>query len=200
MIFDPALLQKYRLAFLKLRAISGSSRFFILNIIRTNESINVGKIVSIANIEQPIVSQLLSVLKKANFVKVRADKKEKHYSLNQAEIDSIIAFSVAFTENNKKADVILSDCYPQILQAYSSLKYLLNPGRMILLEFLDKKGETTVGELSEATQLSQSIVSQNLSVLKNLGVANNRLEGRKSIYFLNKNALAEYKYLIEKHF
>ena len=34
MIFDPILLQKYRLMYLKLRAITGPSRYYILNIIK----------------------------------------------------------------------------------------------------------------------------------------------------------------------
>jgi len=200
MIFDPKTLQKYRFAFLKLRAISGSSRYFILNIVRTNEPINVTGIVSISKMEQPIVSQLLSVLKKSEFVVSTSQKKEKIYSINHKEIKKIIAFCAEFSNQKTKSNAELSDSYTQIFQTYNALKYLLNPGRMILLEFLNKKGEMTVGQLTEETKLSQSIVSQNLSVLKNLNVVSNKIEGRKSIFFLNQDVLNRYKVLIEQTF
>ena len=68
MIFDPILLQKYRLMYLKLRAITSPSRYYILNIIKNNPEINVTGLVEITNMEQPIVSQHLAVLKKASLV------------------------------------------------------------------------------------------------------------------------------------
>jgi ArsR family transcriptional regulator, virulence genes transcriptional regulator len=200
MIFDPNILQKYRLAFLKLRAISGSSRFFILNIIRINEPVNVTKIVEISGLDQPIVSQLLSVLKKAEFIQSVSNKKEKFYSINSAQINNIIGFCAEFCSQKEKVDSELSDSYTQIFKTYNDLKYLLNPGRTILVEFLDKKGELSVNEMVEITNMSQSIISQNLAVLKNLGVVQNRIEGRKSIYSLNKITLDRYEKLIVQYF
>lgn len=200
MIFDPIILQKYRLAFLKLRAISGSSRFFILNIILKNEPINVTKIGEISGLEQPIVSQLLSVLKKAEFIQSVSYKKENKYSINSTQIKNIIGFSAEFCNQIEKSKAELNDSYTQIFKTYNDLKYLLNPGRTILLEFLEKKGELAVSELVEMTKMSQSIISQNLSVLKNLGVVTNRIEGRKSIYCLDKATLDRYEKLIVKYF
>lgn len=200
MIFDPNILQKYRLAFLKLRAISGSSRFFILNIILKNEPINVTKIGEISGLEQPIVSQLLSVLKKAEFIQSVSDKKENKYSINSPQIKNIIGFSAEFCNQIEKSNAVLNDSYTQIFKTYNDLKYLLNPGRTILLEFLEKKGELAVSELVEMTKMSQSIISQNLSVLKNLGVVTNRIEGRKSIYSLDKMTLDRYEKLIVQYF
>lgn len=200
MIFDPIILQKYRLAFLKLRAISGSSRFFILNIILKNEPINVTKIGEISGLEQPIVSQLLSVLKKAEFIQSVSYKKENKYSINSLQIKNIIGFSAEFCNQIEKSNAELNDSYTQIFKTYNNLKYLLNPGRTILLEFLEKKGELAVSELVEMTKMSQSIISQNLSVLKNLGVVTNRIEGRKSIYCLDKATLDRYEKLIVHYF
>lgn len=200
MIFDPNILQKYRLAFLKLRAIAGSSRFFILNIVLKNEPINVGKIGEISGLDQPIVSQLLSVLKKAEFIQSVAQKKENHYSINSPQIKNIIGFCAEFCNQKEKSNADLNDSYTQIFKTYNELKYLLNPGRTILLEFLDKKGELSVSELVEMIKMSQSIISQNLSVLKNLGVVTNRIEGRKSIYSLDKTTLDRYEKLIVQYF
>lgn len=200
MIFDPKILQKYRLCFLKLRAISGSSRFYILNIVRVNQPINVTKIVEISGLEQPIVSQLLSVLKKADFISCVSKKKEKIYSINDVQIMSVIGFSAEFCDQKEKNSSELNDSYTQIFKAYTDLKSLLNPGRTILLEFLNKKLEMSVGELVEHTKMSQSIISQNLSVLKNLNVVENRMEGRKSIYSLYKETLDRYEKLIVKYF
>ncbi len=100
----------------------------------------------------------------------------------------------------EKSNAELNDSYTQIFKTYNDLKYLLNPGRTILLEFLEKKGELAVSELVEMTKMSQSIISQNLSVLKNLGVVTNRIEGRKSIYCLDKATLDRYEKLIVKYF
>jgi DNA-binding transcriptional ArsR family regulator len=200
MIFDPNILQKYRLAFLKLRAIAGSSRFFILNIVLKNEPINVTKIGEVSGLDQPIVSQLLSVLKKAEFIQSIAQKKENHYSINSFHIKNIIGFCAEFCNQKEKSKAELNDSYTQIFKTYNDLKYLLNPGRTILLEFLEKQGELSVSELVEYTKMSQSIISQNLSVLKNLGVVENRIEGRRSMYILNKKTLDRYQALILKYF
>lgn len=200
MIFDPKTLQQYRLAYLKLRAISGSARYMMLNIIQTNAGINVGQIVEKSKLEQPIVSQLLSVLRKADFVYAEANQKEKKYYINAEEIERMIAFASYISETNLPSKQGLANNYTILQTAYKTLKTLLNPSRMILVDILSKYGEKSVNEIAELTRQPQPVVSQNLSVLKTLLIVLAQPLGRKSIYRLNPDVLARYKTGLDRFF
>lgn len=200
MIFDPEILTKYRLLYLKLRALSGSSRFFILNIIRVHQPINVSEIIKLSKLDQPIVSQLLSVLRKAEFVKSVAVKKEKHYQLNEEEVQGILEFCTNALTRKESENMLLSDYYTEIQQTYHLLKHLLHPNRMTLLEYLYKTKKSNISQLVEISNLPQSIVSQNMSLLKTLGVIHHSVQGRNSFYELNNNALDHLRISIEKYF
>ena len=198
MIFDPEVLTKHRLAYLKLRAISGSSRFYVLNIVRANGRISVSEIVQKSGIEQPIVSQHLSVLKKAGFVIAEKQKKEVFYQINHIEIDKMIRFSRKITNLPQHESNNLNDNYPEILKAYQNLKYLISRERIILLEFIEKKQEISVGALVELSSQSQSMVSQNLGILRNLHFVSFKQDGKSSIYFLNREEINRYKKALEQ--
>ncbi|MFN5849249.1 MAG: ArsR/SmtB family transcription factor [Chitinophagales bacterium] len=189
MIFDPIRLQKFRLMFLKLRAISGSSRYFILNIINNQELISVGKLVELTNMDQPIVSQHLAVLKKADLVFAKALKKERHYCINKSELDKLVFFCQRLRGENEEIAVELNNAYSRVLEAYKYFKFLLHPGRMSLIEIMNRRGLSSVNELAEISKQSQSIASQNLKVLKDLALLIKKEDGRRIIYSLNKERI-----------
>lgn len=62
-------------------------------------------------------------------------------------------------------------------------KALADPARLRLLVEL-RKGEMTVGELVEATELGQANVSKHLALLHQLGYVRRRKEGLFSYYML----------------
>jgi len=181
MIFDPILLQKYRLMYLKLRAITGPSRYYILNIIKNNPEINVTGLVEITNMEQPIVSQHLAVLKKASLVYSVVHLKERK--------DSLIQFCYQIRHGKGKTDLALNNAYSTLLEGYRYLKFLLQPGRLVLMELLDRTQGSSVNELSELSKQSQSIASQNLKILTKLGVIAKKTEGRKSLFYINNERM-----------
>lgn len=189
MIFDPVLLQKYRLMYLKLRAISGSSRYYLLNVIKNNPEVNVTGLVEITNMEQPIVSQHLAVLKKANLVYSIAQLKERKYAIHLEELNSLIQFCHQIRHGKGKSDLALNNAYSTLLEGYKYLKFLLHPGRLVLMEILDRSQGSNVNELSELTKQSQSIASQNLKILTELSVVEKKTEGRKSLFYINKDRM-----------
>lgn len=187
MIFDPLRLQKYRLIYLKLRAVSGTSRFYLLSLINNQSSLNVGKIVELTNMDQAIVSQQLSVLKKADLVQVEAKKKERYYQVNRIEIEKMIALCARLRNEEDLKAIELKNAYSKIFETYKYLKLLLNPVRLALLEIIDRNGPASVNELANLSGQSQSITSQNLKLLASFDFISKKEEGRKSIYNLNSS-------------
>lgn len=199
MIFDPLSLQKYRLIYLKLRAVSGSSRFYLLSLINNQTSINVGKIVELTNMQQAIVSQHLAVLKKADLVEIKAMKKERFYCINKMEIEKMKSLCIHLKKEGALREIELKNAYSKILEAYKYFKLLLHPVRLALIEIMDRKGAASVNELAEISGQSQSITSQNLKLLLELDLISKREEGRKSIYSLNTEQLRYLHSLVEKY-
>lgn len=59
---------------------------------------------------------------------------------------------------------------------------LADPTRRALVERLMRKGEHTVGALTEHAGISQPAVSKHLAVLKGAGLVDGRREGRETYY------------------
>lgn len=69
--------------------------------------------------------------------------------------------------------------------------------RLWLLELLTG-GERSVGELMEATQLGQSLVSHHLRTLRGAGLVTTRRDGRWIYYDVNQPALASAKLVLHE--
>jgi DNA-binding transcriptional ArsR family regulator len=67
---------------------------------------------------------------------------------------------------------------------------LADPTRRALFERLCRKGEQTVGALTEQAGISQPAVSKHLAVLKLAGLVRDRHEGRQTHYSAHPGALA----------
>ncbi|WP_148575348.1 ArsR/SmtB family transcription factor [Nocardioides caldifontis] len=72
----------------------------------------------------------------------------------------------------------------------TTLQALATPSRLMLLATLCE-GPATVGELVQAVAMEQSAVSQQLRVLRNLGLVEARREGRHVQYRLFDDHVAE---------
>jgi len=186
MIFDPITLQKYRLVYLKLRAVCGSSRFLIINIIRNHSQINVTKLTEITHMDQPIVSQNLAVLKKADLLVVKAQKKERLYRVDDSELSKLISFCYQLRKKEIEKEHEVKNSYTSLYEAYKYFKLLLHPGRMALVEILDRQEVASVSDLVNISRQSQSITSQNLKTLQHLGFVIKKADGRKSNYSLDR--------------
>lgn len=196
MIFLPELLHRYRHQYLRLRTLSGSKRYYIFNIIESHQPIHVGEIVRISNLSQPIVSQVISVLRKSNFVVDRQDNKKVYYSVCQEEINEMLQFCDRLLEIEESKDAILKNNYVKIHQAYHYLKHMLNSGRLVLLEILNRQGGLSVNELVEISGMKQSLVSQNIMVLNDLGCLNTIKEGKQKICTLNSAKIERLKQIL----
>lgn len=189
MIFNPDRLSGYRYAYLRLRTICNPNRFYIFNIIEQNPGWSVSEIIDSTKISQPIVSQILAVLRKSDFIVARKVKKNIYYTTNQAEIEKAILFSMNILNKNEVRDLLLKNNYATIQTAYKYLKILLHPGRLNIIDLLYKNHEMTVDQIVQITEMKQSMVSQHFSILKNLALVVNRREGKQIFYSLDKERI-----------
>lgn len=68
-------------------------------------------------------------------------------------------------------------------------KSLADPTRRALFERLCRKGEATVGVLTEGSGVSQPVVSKHLKILKQAGLVQDRQAGRHTHYSAQPSAL-----------
>ena len=69
-------------------------------------------------------------------------------------------------------------------------KAFSDPNRLIIINEL-RSGEKSVGELAQALQKSQAVVSRNLAILRNRGVVTSRREGIIVYYRLTDLKIVE---------
>lgn len=72
----------------------------------------------------------------------------------------------------------------------TTLQALAAPSRLMILGRL-REGSATVGELAAAVQMEQSAVSHQLRLLRNLGLVDGVRQGRRIVYSLYDNHVAE---------
>ncbi len=72
----------------------------------------------------------------------------------------------------------------------TTLQALATPSRLMILGRL-REGSATVGELADAVEMEQSAVSHQLRLLRNLGLVDGVRQGRKIVYSLYDNHVAE---------
>ncbi len=70
-------------------------------------------------------------------------------------------------------------------------KALSHPARLAILETLAKKATCICGEIVEVLPLAQSTVSQHLKELKEAELITGKIDGLKSCYCLNPEAIEE---------
>lgn len=78
--------EKLRASLSIMRALAHPLRMDILNLIDTQKEANVGDIYKALNIEQALASQQLRILRQAQLVITRRDKKFIYYSINYARV------------------------------------------------------------------------------------------------------------------
>ena len=80
----------------------------------------------------------------------------------------------------------------QLLARYA--KAISHPARIAILRLLAQKGSCNCNEVVDEMPLSQSTVSQHLKELKNAGLIEGTIDGPKSCYCLNKEAIHEFEH------
>ncbi len=81
---------------------------------------------------------------------------------------------------------------------YLFVKAFGSPVRLQILKLLEKSPKA-VKEICEELNLEQSKVSHNLKCLSDCGFIKSRREGRKKIYYLNKEVVIPLFKIIDRH-
>ena len=77
----------------------------------------------------------------------------------------------------------------RLLELSAASRALGHPGRLALLELLAARNTCTCGELVHELPLSQATVSQHLKVLQEAGLIQGTIQGPRSCYCLDRDAL-----------
>ncbi len=82
----------------------------------------------------------------------------------------------------------------------NACKALSHPARLAILQTLAIRGTCICGELVEVMPLSQATVSQHLKILKSAGLITGEIEGTKSCYCVNLEAIGGLRENLEQMF
>lgn len=72
-----------------------------------------------------------------------------------------------------------------------SCKALSHPARLAILRTLALRGSCICGEIVDVMPLSQATVSQHLKILKDAGLISGKIDGQRSCYCLNTEAIKD---------
>jgi ArsR family transcriptional regulator, arsenate/arsenite/antimonite-responsive transcriptional repressor len=80
------------------------------------------------------------------------------------------------------------------------LKALGHPARLAIIDVLAARGTCVCGEIVQVMPLAQATVSQHLKVLKEAGLLRGTVEGPRSCYCLDHQALTDLGARLERRF
>jgi len=72
----------------------------------------------------------------------------------------------------------------------AACKALSHPARLAILQILARQGSCICGEIVDVMPLSQATVSQHIKVLKEAGLVKGRIDGPRSCYCIDSEAMA----------
>lgn len=94
-----------------------------------------------------------------------------------------------------------ADLFAAHLQSLAELsKALSHPARLAILEILAERETCICGELVDDLPLAQASISRHLKVLKEAGLVKGEIDGPRSCYCLNKEALEALHVQVENLF
>lgn len=85
-------------------------------------------------------------------------------------------------------------------QLAGRLKALGHPARLAILTLLAERDKCICGEIVDDLPLAQSTVSQHLKALKEVGLVQGSIEGRRTCYCLNKKTLSRLEADVQSFF
>jgi len=88
--------------------------------------------------------------------------------------------------------------WEKVEKAADVLKAVAHPVRLKIIELLDG-GEMTVTQIQEALGTSQSMTSQQLSLMKSRGILKSRRSGKSVHYFLERPEVVQVINCLKEH-
>ena len=123
-------------------------------------------------------------------MKVSCDKSEVLFYAAALDSQCFLYYIVGMKELTEEEITDVSDFF----------KVFGDPTRLKLLILLDNKGEMGVNAISESLGMSQSAISQQLKVLRQMRLVRFRRDGRSSIYRLSDEHIREILKLGFEHY
>ena len=79
--------------------------------------------------------------------------------------------------------------HPELTQLAEQMKALSHPARLMILEVLTQRGTCICGDIVNELPLAQATVSRHLATLKEAGLVQGEIDGPRSCYCVDYNAL-----------
>ncbi len=92
---------------------------------------------------------------------------------------------------------MVADFDPEDARLAERLKALAHPARLRIIDVLAARGSCICGQIVEVLPLAQATVSQHLKVLKDAGFLKGTIEGPRSCYCLDLEALARFRHALD---
>jgi ArsR family transcriptional regulator len=180
---------------LALRNVNNFIRHDIINNIYKSGEINVTDIYTKLRLEQSVVSQHLSALKSIGLIKPRRDGKKIYYSL----VLDTVRYYTNFINDISKTDHAFIEKqkidFGEINFVYEVLRVLShNLRQRIITYILENNNRINVNVIYNNLKLQQSVTSQHLKLLRDIGLAVTKKEGKKIYYSIDTQKL---KYIIK---
>jgi len=87
----------------------------------------------------------------------------------------------------------LIDKYPNdYLPLWRALMVVISPQQREIVELINCTGWMDVGSIAIALGVTHQTVSSQLAILKDVGLVENRKEGRKSFYYIDKKYMPNF--------
>ena len=175
-------LRKAKLFF---RVYEGSEiRAEILHSLKINGCCSVSKLSDEFKLEQPAVSQHLSLLRKENIVETKRDGKFIFYSLNEKVIHAVKERMIPYYLTYD-----VKPCGP-----ISALDHKV---RQKILSLIRKEGTVNVGRIYHALKLEQSICSKHLATLAEYDFVSSHREGKRILYKVKEEEISFIEKFVE---
>jgi DNA-binding transcriptional ArsR family regulator len=184
---------------LLVRVLNNFIRHDILNHIYINKEIIVTDIYTKLRLEQSVVSQHLAALKSVYIIKCRRSGKNIYYSVDREIVMDYIKLinNISTSDNAFMSDTKID--FGNITYAFEFLRVVSHDLRQNIISFiLNNNNFVNVNVIYNNLNLQQSVTSQHLRLLREIGVCKTKKDGKKIFYMVNDVQLSNHINLFDE--
>jgi DNA-binding transcriptional ArsR family regulator len=174
----------FRKALLILRSVNHDFRRKIIELLNDNASMNVTQLYIKLRIEQSVVSQHLTQMRKSEILICNKQGKNISYQINTQRLLQVLNFANALMKKPLQTQLneYNFDC---IDSALHTLHVFENEIRLRIIQYIHNTSQTNVNGIYKALKMEQSSTSQQLRILRIYRIVIEKKIGKEVIYTLN---------------
>jgi len=187
----------FRKCLLILRSINHEYRKTIIELLKQNEIMTVTQMYIKMRLEQSIVSQHLSQMRKSGVVQFHKQGKNISYSIDENRLLQVLNFANEIVNENIQNN-IEQIYFERVDEAVHNLHIFDNEIRLKIIQFIHGSASTNVNNIYKTLKMEQSSTSQQLRILRIFKIVFEKKVGKEVIYALNYPKIERYNTLVTK--